>query len=67
MSEKIVKASDFMTRVAIKKGNPKASLREDAEQGAPIACRTCGGNIREGCKLHQGMAMFACPKFQPLQ
>jgi len=56
-----------MTRVAIKKGNPKASLRENAEQGTPIACRTCGGNIREGCKLHQGMAMFACPKFQPLQ
>lgn len=47
--------------------SPKAALREDVEQGKDLACLTCGGNVREGCKLHLGMDIFACPKFQPLQ
>lgn len=55
-----------MTKVAIKKANPSSLMREESESGAPIACRTCGANAREGCKIHNGMDIFACPKFQPL-
>jgi len=50
----------------VKKANPKASLREDAEQGAPVACKTCGGTPRTGCGLHDGMDVFACNQFSPL-
>ena len=50
----------------VKKTNPKASLREDAEQGAPVACKTCGGTPRSGCGLHDGMDIFACNQFSPL-
>ena len=55
-----------MSKIAIKKANPTASMREASEGGAPIACRTCGGNVRSGCNLHDGIDVFACPKFQPL-
>tara|TARA_R100000544_G_scaffold37029_1_gene26836 strand:+ start:180 stop:347 length:168 start_codon:yes stop_codon:yes gene_type:complete len=47
--------------------SPKAAMREGAEQGEELVCLTCGGNLREGCKLNAGMDIFACPKFQPLQ
>ena len=50
----------------VKKANPKASLREDAQQGAPVACSACGGTPRSGCGLHDGMDVFACPQFSPL-
>ena len=55
-----------MTKVAIKKANPIASIREKSEGGSPIACQRCGGSIRSGCNLHDGMDIFACPKFEPL-
>ncbi len=47
--------------------SPKAAVREEVEQGKSMTCLTCGGNPREGCNLHPGMDIFACPKFQPLQ
>lgn len=52
----------------LKKGNPLAERREAAESGhVPQICGKCGGTTREGCRVHQGMDINACPEYRPLQ
>jgi hypothetical protein len=52
----------------LKKANPLAERREAAESGhAPQICGKCGGTTREGCRVHQGMEINACPEYRPLQ
>jgi hypothetical protein len=49
----------------LKKANPKTDMRES---GKPTICH-CGATPDSGCKLpqHDGMDIFACPSFEPLQ
>ena len=50
------------------KANPLAERREAAEMGhAPQICGRCGGTTREGCRLHAGMELNACPEYRPLE
>jgi hypothetical protein len=50
------------------KANPLAERREAAEMGhAPQICGRCGGTTREGCRMHQGMELNACPEYRPLE
>ena len=52
----------------LSKANPLAERREAAEGGhAPQICGACGGTTREGCRIHQGMDLNACPEYRPLQ
>ena len=52
----------------LEKANPLAERREAAEGGhAPQLCGRCGGTTREGCRLHQGMDLNACPEYRPLE
>lgn len=54
--------------VSLEKANPLAERREAAETGhAPQLCGRCGGTTREGCRIHQGMDLNACPEYRPLE
>ena len=54
--------------VIVVKANRMAARREAAEGGhAPQICGAWGGTPREGCRLHQGMDINACPDYRPLQ
>jgi len=41
-------------------------LRAAAARGAPTICRNCGATSASGCRVHNGMDMFACPGFEPM-
>lgn len=41
-------------------------LRAATTRGAPTICRNCGATSASGCRVHNGMDMFACPGFEPM-